>query len=146
MSMAVTNPTTGVVEKTFEEDTAEVVGVKIALAQKAHEQLRHESFEQRATWMRASADLMESDVATLAPMLVREMGKPIAQAEAEVHKCVKNMRFYAEKASEFLADEPLADPSSVNASTRALVLLRRRACRALVPSEGSRSASGAFCP
>ena len=116
MSMAVTNPTTGVVEKTFEEDTAEVVGVKIALAQKAHEQLRHESFEQRATWMRASADLMESDVATLAPMLVREMGKPIAQAEAEVHKCVKNMRFYAEKASEFLADEPLADPGSVNAS------------------------------
>jgi succinate-semialdehyde dehydrogenase/glutarate-semialdehyde dehydrogenase len=116
MSMAVTNPTTGVVEKTFEEDTAEMVGVKIALAQKAHEQLRQESYEQRAIWMRASADLMESDVATLAQMLVREMGKPIAQAEAEVHKCVKNMRFYAEKAAEFLADEPLADPSSVNAS------------------------------
>ena len=116
MSMAVTNPTTGVVEKTFEEDTAEMVGVKIALAQKAHEQLRQESYEQRGTWMRASADLMESDVATLAPMLVREMGKPIAQAEAEVHKCVKSMRFYAEKAAEFLADEPLTDPSSVNAS------------------------------
>ena len=116
MSMAVTNPTTGVVERTFEEDTAEMVGVKIALAQKAHEQLRQESYEQRAIWMRASADLMESDVATLSPMLVREMGKPIAQAEAEVHKCVKNMRFYAEKAAEFLADEPLTDPSSVNAS------------------------------
>ena len=86
MSMAVTNPTTGEVEKTFEEDTAEVVEAKMALAQKAHEQLRDESFEQRAAWMRASADLMESEVATLAPMLVREMGKPIAQAEAEVHK------------------------------------------------------------
>ena len=44
MSMAVTNPTTGVVERTFEEDTAEMVGVKIALAQKAHEQLRQESY------------------------------------------------------------------------------------------------------
>jgi succinate-semialdehyde dehydrogenase/glutarate-semialdehyde dehydrogenase len=117
MSMAVTNPTTGEVEKTFEEDTAEVVEAKMVLAQKAHEQLRDESFEQRAAWMRASADLMESEVATLAPMLVREMGKPIAQAEAEVHKCVKNMRFYADKAPEFLADEPLADASTVNASS-----------------------------
>ena len=49
-------------------------------------------------------------------MLTLEMGKPIAQARAEVLKCAKNMRFYAEHAESFLADEPLADPSTVSAS------------------------------
>jgi len=44
------------------------------------------------------------------------MGKPIAQARAEVLKCAKNMRFYAEHAESFLADEPLADPAAVSAS------------------------------
>jgi succinate-semialdehyde dehydrogenase/glutarate-semialdehyde dehydrogenase len=114
--MAVTNPTTGLVEKEYDEDTAETVEAKLALAQSAHETLRKESFATRAAWMKATADLMESEVGTLAPMLVREMGKPIAQAEGEVLKCVKNMRFYADKAEEYLADEPLADPGSVNAS------------------------------
>ena len=91
MAMSVTNPSTGVVGKEYPEDTAAIVESKLALAQKAHESLRNESFTQRAQWMNATADLMESDVSTLAPMLVREMGKPITQAEAEVLKCVKNM-------------------------------------------------------
>lgn len=116
MTMAVTNPTTGMLEKEYPEHTEADIDSKLAIAQSAHETLRRTSFDQRAAWMRATADLMESEVDSLAPMMVREMGKPIAQAQAEVHKCVKNMRFYADKAEEFLADEPLADPSSVNAS------------------------------
>jgi succinate-semialdehyde dehydrogenase/glutarate-semialdehyde dehydrogenase len=44
------------------------------------------------------------------------MGRPIAGARAEVLKCAKGMRFYAAHAEQFLADEPLADPSSVGAS------------------------------
>ena len=116
MTMAITNPTTGMLEKEYPEHTEADIDSKLAIAQSAHETLRRTSFDQRAAWMRATADLMESEVDSLAPMMVREMGKPIAQAQAEVHKCVKNMRFYADKAEEFLADEPLADPSSVNAS------------------------------
>jgi succinate-semialdehyde dehydrogenase / glutarate-semialdehyde dehydrogenase len=116
MTMAVTNPTTGLVEKEYAEDTSEVLELKITLAQHAHETLRRTPFAKRAEWMLAAADLMEADVDTLAPMMVREMGKPIAQAEGEVHKCVKNMRFYAQKAEEFLADEKLDNPGSVNAS------------------------------
>ena len=50
-------------------------------------------------------------------MLVIEMGKPIAQARAEVLKCAKSMRFYAAHAEHFLAEEPLARPSDVGAST-----------------------------
>lgn len=116
MGFHVTNPTTGIREATFDSHTPEEVERRIAQAQAAHEHLRHQTtFRQRAALMNRAADLMEADVDRLAVMLVREMGKPIAQAEAEVLKCVKNMRFYAEKAEEFLADEP-ADASAVGAS------------------------------
>jgi succinate-semialdehyde dehydrogenase / glutarate-semialdehyde dehydrogenase len=116
MAIAIVNPTTGNVEEEFAEHTAEEIEARLARAQAAHEILRRNSYSQRAAWMNAAADLMEADVETLTPMLVREMGKPITQARQEVLKCVKNMRFYAANAESFLADERLSDPSLVNAS------------------------------
>jgi succinate-semialdehyde dehydrogenase / glutarate-semialdehyde dehydrogenase len=116
MPIAITNPTTGLVEEEFAEHTADEVERRLALAQAAHETLRRESFATRATWMNAAADLMEADADTLAALVVREMGKPLAQARAEALKCVKNMRFYAANAEAFLQDEVLQDPASVNAS------------------------------
>jgi succinate-semialdehyde dehydrogenase/glutarate-semialdehyde dehydrogenase len=66
--------------------------------------------------MLAAAQLLEDDVDIVADGITREMGRPLAGARAEALKCVKGMRFYAEHAEEFLADEPLADPSRVGAS------------------------------
>jgi succinate-semialdehyde dehydrogenase / glutarate-semialdehyde dehydrogenase len=116
MVFHVTNPTTGTREAVYDSHTPEEVERRIALAQSAHEHLRHHTtFAERGELMNRAADLMEADVDMLAAMLVREMGKPIVQAEAEVLKCVKSMRFYAVKAEEFLADEP-ADATAVGAS------------------------------
>jgi succinate-semialdehyde dehydrogenase / glutarate-semialdehyde dehydrogenase len=39
--------------------------------------------------------------------MTREMGKPIAQAEAEVEKCAWVCRHYAEHGPAYLADEPV---------------------------------------
>lgn len=116
MAIAIVNPATGVTEEEFTEHSDADVEDRLAKAQSAFETLRRTSFATRASWMLAAADLMEADVDTLAPLVVREMGKPIAQAKAEALKCVKNMRFYAKNAEAFLADEVLADPASVNAS------------------------------
>ena len=116
MAIAIINPTTGQTEEEFTPNTAAEVETKIAEAQAAFEALRATSYEQRAEWMRSAAELMESEVEQTAKMLVTEMGKPIAQARAEVLKCAKNMRFYADKAAGFLADEPLEDASAVGAS------------------------------
>ena len=35
-----------------------------------------------------------------------EMGKPLAQGEAEVEKCARGCEHYAEKGPAYLADEP----------------------------------------
>jgi succinate-semialdehyde dehydrogenase/glutarate-semialdehyde dehydrogenase len=116
MVMSLTNPTTGLVEATYTEHTEADVASRLASAQSAHDTVRRTSFAQRAAWMRASADVMESDADRLATTVVREMGKPVAQARAEVQKCIVSMRFYAEQAESFLADEPLAQPETVGAS------------------------------
>ena len=116
MTIAVINPATGETVETFDEHSADEVEARVQKAHKAFEALKETSYAERAVWMKKAADIMESEVEDLAKMLVIEMGKPIVQAEAEVLKCAKNMRFYADNAEKFLADEPLDDPSFVNAS------------------------------
>lgn len=117
MAIATVNPTTGLTEQTFEPHSPGDVQEALERASSAVEMLRGTSFATRATWMRASADLLESEVDTVAVILTKEMGKTLASARAEVMKCVKNMRFYADHAESFLADEPLADASVVGASS-----------------------------
>jgi succinate-semialdehyde dehydrogenase/glutarate-semialdehyde dehydrogenase len=116
MAIATINPATGETVETFEPHDDAEVARRIAEAAGAANALRDTTFNQRAEWMNATADILQADVEHAARMLTLEMGKPIGQARAEVLKCAKNMRFYAEHAESFLADEPLADPSTVSAS------------------------------
>ncbi|MDQ0104801.1 succinate-semialdehyde dehydrogenase/glutarate-semialdehyde dehydrogenase [Paenarthrobacter nicotinovorans] len=66
--------------------------------------------------MLAAADILDKQAEGLGELITMEMGKPIAQSIAEVHKCIKAMRFYAARAEEFLADVPLGNPGAVGAS------------------------------
>jgi succinate-semialdehyde dehydrogenase/glutarate-semialdehyde dehydrogenase len=116
MAIATINPTTGETVETFEPHDDAEVARRIAEAAAAADALRNTTFSQRAQWMNATADILEADAERAAQMLTLEMGKPLGQARGEVLKCAKNMRFYAEHAESFLADEPLADASSVSAS------------------------------
>jgi len=116
MAIATVNPTTGSTEMIIEPHSAEEVQDRIAEAAEATRLLRGSTFAQRGQWMLAAADILEGQAEGLGELITVEMGKPIAQSIAEVHKCVKAMRFYAEHAGEFLADAPLADPSTVGAT------------------------------
>ncbi len=116
MSIASINPATGETERTFEAHDAAEVERRLALAHSASRTLRAASFAQRAEWMRAAAAIVDAEAEEIAVIMTREMGKPISAARAEAAKCAKGMRFYAEHAERFLADEPVEDPSSVNAS------------------------------
>jgi succinate-semialdehyde dehydrogenase/glutarate-semialdehyde dehydrogenase len=116
MAIATVNPATGETVEVFApHDNAEVAR-RITQAAEAANALRDTTYAQRAEWMNATAAIVEADVEPVARMLTLEMGKPIAQARAEVLKCAKNMRFYAEHAEAFLADDLLADPAAVSAS------------------------------
>ncbi len=115
MAIATINPTNGVVEEEFEAISASEVERRLALAQSTFEHLKSTSFAQRGAWLVKAAEILESEVEETAVMLVREMGKTIAQARGEVLKSAKGLRFYAEHVATFLEDEWLPDPSAVGA-------------------------------
>jgi succinate-semialdehyde dehydrogenase/glutarate-semialdehyde dehydrogenase len=115
MAIATVNPATGETERTFSPlDHAEIDRC-IDHAHQTFHDLRTTSFATRAGWMRAAADILDRDVEPVARMMTTEMGKTLKSAKAEVQKCAKGARFYAEHAERFLADEP-ADATAVSAS------------------------------
>src|SRR5439155_9162095 len=68
-----------------------------------------------ARWMYAAADALEASCDDIARVMTTEMGKTIVAARAEVLKCAKGCRFYAQHAASMLADEP-ADAAAVGAA------------------------------
>lgn len=42
-----------------------------------------------------------------AGLMTQEMGKPIAQSEAEVDKCISHLQYYIDNSERFLQDEEL---------------------------------------
>lgn len=116
MPIASVNPATGELLREFAPHTAAEIDARIGEAADAYAALAGTDFAQRAAWMRAAADLLDAEADEVAAMITAEMGKTLAQARAEAHKSAKAMRFYADRAEEFLAPRPLADAGAVNAS------------------------------
>ena len=116
MAIATINPATGEVVKTFDPLSAEELGAKLATAAATFVTYRRTTFAERAAWMSAAADLLDAEKTDIGRTMTLEMGKTLRSAEAEAAKCAKGMRFYAEHAERYLADEPLDDPGVVGAS------------------------------
>ena len=115
MAFATTNPTTGQVEKTFDEHTPEEVDRLLERAATTFATYRRTSFEERARWMTTAAELLEGELPAVASVLTTEMGKTFAAAKGEVGKCALTMRFYAERAESMLADEVIATSAAHSA-------------------------------
>jgi succinate-semialdehyde dehydrogenase/glutarate-semialdehyde dehydrogenase len=59
----------------------------------------------RAAMLERVAQLLESGQADYARLITREVGKPLAEARAELAKCALLCRYYAAHAADFLAEE-----------------------------------------
>jgi acyl-CoA reductase-like NAD-dependent aldehyde dehydrogenase len=81
------------------------VDAALAQAQRAFEQWRTTSFEERRQKLRRAAQLLREQKAELARLATLEMGKPIVQAEAEVEKSATGCDYYADHAEEHLSPE-----------------------------------------
>lgn len=103
MAYATIDPTTGQTIETFDDHDDTELDRRLTAAAEAHTELRGTTFDDRARWMRAAADLVDGEVDDTARMMTTEMGKTLAAARAEVHKCATAMRFYADHTEEFLA-------------------------------------------
>jgi len=115
MAITTTDPRSGEVVKTFDELSDAQIEEKLARAAAAAEDYRRTTHEQRAEWLRSAADVLDRRTDEVASMMTLEMGKTKKAAAAEVTKCASVLRYYADNAADFLADEPV-DPGTVNAT------------------------------
>jgi succinate-semialdehyde dehydrogenase/glutarate-semialdehyde dehydrogenase len=115
MAIATVNPATGETLKSFDPLSDEEIDAALDRAEAGFRRLRGTSFDERAAWMRAAADILDAERDHTAALMTTEMGKTLAAARAEVAKCAQACRFYAERARGFLTDEP-ADAAAVGAT------------------------------
>src|ERR1700694_1062706 len=99
------NPSTEAVLESFEEFSDQQVDSALQQAHDAQRSWRLTSFGERAARLQAVARILRTQKERWSTLATNEMGKPIVEAEAEIEKCAWNCDFYAEHASEFLADE-----------------------------------------
>jgi succinate-semialdehyde dehydrogenase / glutarate-semialdehyde dehydrogenase len=114
MAIATINPTTGETIKTFEALTEQEIDARLDRASRAFRSYRATSVEQRAAWLRAAAEVLDADTDRVAELMTLEMGKTLASAKAEVGKCAKALRYFADNGPAMLKDTP-ADARAVGA-------------------------------
>ena len=103
MSIQSINPATGEVVETFKEASPADIERIMAGAHGAFPEWRAAPFATRADRLRKAAALLKAKKAEHARTMALEMGKPIAQGEAEVDKCAWVCEYYAEHAQVMLA-------------------------------------------
>ncbi len=99
------DPATGEEIARFATLTSEEVDGALSAATTAQANWQQVSLTNRVALLVSLAKVLRAGKARFAAMIVREMGKPVVEAEGEIEKCAWNCDFYAENASIFLADE-----------------------------------------
>jgi len=101
------NPATERVYAEFPAHTDAEVDGAIERAVRAFTENRRTRFAYRADRLRAVADVLTGDRDRLAALLTAEMGKTLAAAAAEIDKCARVCRYYADDGESLLSDRTL---------------------------------------
>jgi succinate-semialdehyde dehydrogenase / glutarate-semialdehyde dehydrogenase len=107
------NPATEEELASFQEHTAEELDRALVEADAAQRAWRRTSLGQRARVLVEAARLLRQRRPEYARLATLEMGKPIAEAEAEVDKCAWNCEFYAEQAPHHAVELPVLAGAAV---------------------------------
>ncbi|MCA1226448.1 NAD-dependent succinate-semialdehyde dehydrogenase [Saccharopolyspora sp. 6M] len=91
----------------YEVDGPAEVDAALAAAATAQRAWRRTPLAERTALLREIARVLRAGRERYARLITTEMGKPIAEAAAEVDKCALTCEHYAEHAAELLADRPV---------------------------------------
>jgi succinate-semialdehyde dehydrogenase/glutarate-semialdehyde dehydrogenase len=106
VAIATTNPATGETIRTFDALTDAQLEQRLQTAAEVFRTYRTTTFAQRSGWLRRAAEILDEEAEELGGLATLEMGKTLASAIAEIHKCAKGCRWYADHAEGILADLP----------------------------------------
>ncbi|MDB5070319.1 MAG: NAD-dependent succinate-semialdehyde dehydrogenase [Candidatus Eremiobacteraeota bacterium] len=118
-SIETQNPATGETIARYEPHDKAAVAARLDAAVAAQRLWRETPFAERGKHLHAAARYLRDHKAELAELATREMGKALAESEAEVEKCAVSCDWFADNAERLLANED--HPSS---ATRSYVAFR----------------------
>ena len=107
-SIETRNPATGEVIHRYEPHDKAALDARLNAAVAAAATWRETPFAERAERLRAAARYLREHKGELAELATREMGKPIAESEAEVDKCAASCEWFAANGERMLANEEIA--------------------------------------
>jgi acyl-CoA reductase-like NAD-dependent aldehyde dehydrogenase len=116
-SFTVSNPTNGQTIDIYSYATAEEREAATTRAYESFTTFRHSSIEQRIAGINALGALLADNRDTFAHQITYEMGKLLAQALAEIDKCIATCTYYAENLADLLTPQ-CVDLSPDNASAK----------------------------
>jgi succinate-semialdehyde dehydrogenase/glutarate-semialdehyde dehydrogenase len=106
MPLASINPATGEKLKEFSPlDDAEIEK-RLSRAEQAFKRYRRTTFSERAELLHGVSELLFQETKAFAEIITLEMGKLFRDSVAEIEKCARGCRFYAENGARFLEEEP----------------------------------------
>src|SRR5580765_4671012 len=106
MAIASINPATGEKLKEFSPFDDAEIEKRLSRAEKAFESYRRTTLTERAELLHAVSELLFQETKTFAEIITLEMGKLFRDSVAEIEKCARGCRFYAENGARFLEEEP----------------------------------------
>lgn len=108
------NPATGRRLRSYRTHTAREIGAALEELDRAQRAWRELALADRARHVSALGRRLRADRDALADLIVAEMGKPVAQARAEIEKCAATCEHYARHAAAYLKPErPRGLPAGV---------------------------------
>jgi len=115
------NPANGETVGSYPYESAQQLDAALDRATAAFRSWRRQPVSQRAELLLALAAALREQAEDMAQMITLEMGKPIAQARAEIEKCAQLSEWYATQGPAMLAPEPtLVDNGSAQIEYRPL--------------------------
>ena len=105
MSIVSVNPSTGRTLRSHREATPREVEAAVSRAWAAFGEWRATPFSERSRALTRVSAVLRRRAGRLARLATDEMGKPLAEARAEVEKCRLACDYYARRARGFLRDE-----------------------------------------
>jgi len=106
MAIASVNPATGETLKTFSSFDGAEIEKRLGRAEGAFRNYRRTTLTERAELLHAVSELLFQEKETFAQIITLEMGKLLRDSVAEIEKCARGCRFYAENGGRFLEEEP----------------------------------------
>jgi succinate-semialdehyde dehydrogenase/glutarate-semialdehyde dehydrogenase len=100
------NPATGDVVESFAETSRRELDGILDQSDRAFQDWRRRPWSERSRLLRVAAGVLRNQKSTYARAMALEMGKPLAQGEAEAEKCATVCDYYAEHAAAFLEQQP----------------------------------------